>query len=197
MPRDSLEPPPPASAPRTADLFPRFSLTGSLGLASGTFRNLGRLDSVYYSIGPSISWPIFDAGRIRANIRVQNERENQAAAQYEAVVLTSLEEVENAIVAYSQEQTRRENLQVAVDANRRSVELADQLYQKGLTDFLNVLDAQRNLFASENELAQSESSVSIDLVSIYKALGGGWEDLETPPGMAMTRQDTNVNMANQ
>ncbi|HWE04736.1 MAG TPA: efflux transporter outer membrane subunit [Tepidisphaeraceae bacterium] len=181
----------------TADLFPRFSLTGSLGLASGSFRNLGRLDSVYYTIGPSISWPIFDAGRIRANIRVQNERENQAAAQYEAVVLTSLEDVENAIVAYSQEQARHHDLQAAVDADRRAVTLAEQLYQKGLTDFLNVLDAQRNLFASEDNLVQSETSLSADVVALYKALGGGWEDLETPPGMQMNSQDGIVNTANQ
>jgi NodT family efflux transporter outer membrane factor (OMF) lipoprotein len=181
----------------TADLFPRFSLTGSLGLASGTFHNIGRLDSIYYSVGPSISWPIFDAGRITANIKVQNERQLQAAEQYEAVVLTSLEDVENAIIAYSQEQSRRESLQAAVDANRRAVELANQLYQKGLTDFLNVLDAQRNLFASEDELVQSDSRVSADVVALYKALGGGWDSLETPPELQMNPNDTEVTPANQ
>lgn len=159
----------------TADLFPRFSLTGSLGLASGQITNLGRLDAVYYGIGPSVSWPIFDAGRIRANINVQNAREEQALAQYQASILTSLEDVENAIVAYDQEQARHAQLQRAVDANRRAVELADQLYQKGLTDFLNVLESQRNLFASEDQLVQSERNLSSDVVSLYKALGGGWE----------------------
>jgi NodT family efflux transporter outer membrane factor (OMF) lipoprotein len=166
----------------TADLFPRFSLTGSLGLASGQFKSLGRLDSVYYSVGPSVSWPIFDAGRIRANINVQNEREVQAAAEYEAAVLTSLEDVENALVAYSEETARWEELKKAVDANRRARQLAQQLYEKGLTDFLNVLDAERNLFASEDQLVQSERNVSSDVVALYKALGGGWETLEGSEG---------------
>jgi len=179
----------------TADLFPRFSLTGSLGLAAGTFRNLGRLDSVYYSIGPSISWPIFDAGRIRANINVQNEREEQAAAQYEAAVLNSLEDVENALVGYTQEQARHRDLQVAVDSNRRAVDLANQLYQKGLTDFLNVLDAQRNLFASEDSLVQSEQAMSSDVVALYKALGGGWETFEMPQSLQPELE--NVTAANR
>ncbi|HZL35067.1 MAG TPA: efflux transporter outer membrane subunit [Tepidisphaeraceae bacterium] len=166
----------------TADLFPRFSLTGSTGLAAGQFTNLGRLDSVYYSVGPSISWPIFDAGRIRANIKVQNAREEEALAQYQATVLVSFEDVENAIVGYAQEQARHHELQRAVDANTRAVDLATQLYQKGLTDFLNVLESQRNLFASQDQLVQSERSLSSDVVALYKALGGGWEaELGTPP----------------
>jgi NodT family efflux transporter outer membrane factor (OMF) lipoprotein len=181
----------------TADLFPRFSLTGSLGLASGTFKGLGRLDSVYYSVGPSVSWPIFDAGKIRANIRVQNERQDQAANQYEAAVLTSLEDVENALVGYANERARWVELNKAVDANRRAVDLATQLYQKGLTDFLNVLDAQRNLFASEDELVQSERSVSTDVVALYKVLGGGWESFEPTPGEGINPDDQPVTAANR
>jgi NodT family efflux transporter outer membrane factor (OMF) lipoprotein len=181
----------------TADLFPRFSLTGSLGLASGTFKGLGRLDGAYYSIGPSVSWPIFDAGKIRANINVQNERENQAADEYEAAVLTSLEDVENALIGYSQEEARRHELQIAVDANRRAVDLATQLYQKGLTDFLNVLDAQRNLFASEDQLVQSEQLVSTDVVALYKSLGGGWTSQEAAPGTEMNGDEQPVTTANR
>jgi multidrug efflux system outer membrane protein len=162
----------------TADLFPRFSLTGSLGLAAGQFKQLGRLDSVYYTVGPSVSWPIFDAGKIQANIRVQNAREQESLTQYEATVLISLEDVENALVAYSQEQARRQELQRAVDANRRAVDLANQLYSKGLTDFLNVLDSQRNLYAAQDALVQSERNVSSNVVALYKALGGGWEAQE-------------------
>lgn len=165
----------------TADLFPRFSLTGSLGLASGTFHNIGRLDSAYYSVGPSVSWPIIDFGRIRANIQVQTERQGQAADQYTAAVLVSLEDVENALVAYTQEQARYKELKAAVDANERAVSLATQLYQKGLTDFLTVLDAQRNLFASQDQLVQSEQLVSSDVISLYKSLGGGWEYQEQSP----------------
>jgi NodT family efflux transporter outer membrane factor (OMF) lipoprotein len=181
----------------TADLFPRFSLTGSLGLASGAFKGLGRLESVYYSVGPSVSWPIFDAGKIRANIQVQNERENQAANEYTAAVLTSLEDVENALVGYSNERARWMELKKAVDANRRAVDLASQLYQKGLTDFLNVLDAQRNLFASQDELVQSERMVSTDVVALYKVLGGGWETMEASRGAELGPDEQAVTPANR
>jgi NodT family efflux transporter outer membrane factor (OMF) lipoprotein len=159
----------------TADLFPRFSLTGSLGLQSQSFNDLGDYSSRFYSIGPSVSWPIFDAGRIRSNINVQNARQEQAVVRYEQSVLAALEDVENALVGYGKEQQRREQLKRAADANRRSVEMARQLYDRGLTAFLDVLEAQRNLFISEDALVQSEATVSTNLVALYKALGGGWE----------------------
>jgi NodT family efflux transporter outer membrane factor (OMF) lipoprotein len=159
----------------TADLFPKFSLTGALGLESTELRNLPRGDSLFWDIGPTVSWPIFDAGKIQSNIRIQNARQREAVIQYRQAVLTSLEDVENAMTAYQQEQIRRQSLAAAVDANQRAVQLATLLYTKGLADFLNVLDAQRDLFASQDQLVQSEQNVSADLVALYKALGGGWE----------------------
>ena len=159
----------------TADLFPKFSLTGSLGLQSSKISNLLEYSSRFYSIGPSISWPIFDAGRIRANIRVQNAREEQAVATYEQAVLTALQEVEDALVNYTREEARRRTLADAAEANRRAVQLANQLYAAGRTDFLSVLQAQRDLFASQDALVQSNRTVSTNLVTLYKALGGGWE----------------------
>lgn len=162
----------------TADLFPRFSLTGSLGLQSQSFNDLGDYSSRFYSIGPSVSWPIFDAGRIRSNINVQNAKQEQALVRYEQSVLTALEDVENALVGYAKEQQKREQLKRAAEANRRSVEMARQLYDRGLTAFLDVLEAQRNLFISQDALVQSEANVSTNLVALYKALGGGWENGE-------------------
>jgi NodT family efflux transporter outer membrane factor (OMF) lipoprotein len=159
----------------TADLFPRFSLTGSLGLMGEEFRDLGDYGSRFYSIGPSVSWPVFDAGRIRSNIRAADARTEQALVRYEQSVLTALEDVENALLSLVKEQERRKSLGRAVEANRRSVEMATQLYDRGLTDFLNVLDAQRARFLSEDALVQSDRTVATDLVALYKALGGGWE----------------------
>jgi NodT family efflux transporter outer membrane factor (OMF) lipoprotein len=159
----------------TAELFPRFSLTGSLGLQSQSFNDLGEYSSRFYSIGPSVSWPIFDAGRIRSNINVQNARQEQALVRYEQSVLTAFEDVENALIGYAKEQQKREQLKRAAEANRRSVEMARQLYDRGLTAFLDVLEAQRNLFISEDALVQSEATVSTNLVALYKALGGGWD----------------------
>jgi NodT family efflux transporter outer membrane factor (OMF) lipoprotein len=159
----------------TAELFPRFSLTGSLGLQSEDFRDLADSGSRYFSVGPSVSWPIFDAGRIRSNIQVQNARQERALVLYEQSVLSALEDVENALVNYSKEHQRRISLTRAVEANRKAVDMSKMLYDRGLTDFLDVLDAQRALFVSEDALVQSDRTISTDLVALYKALGGGWE----------------------
>lgn len=158
-----------------ADLFPKFSLTGALGLESAKFKSLFNANSNFWSIGPSVSWPIFDAGRIWNNIQVQNALQEQAAVAYEQAVLTALREVEDALVAFDKEQTRRKSLTAAVEANRRSFALATQLYEQGRQNFLNVLDAQRSLYASQDALVQSDRDVSTNLVALYKALGGGWE----------------------
>jgi NodT family efflux transporter outer membrane factor (OMF) lipoprotein len=159
----------------TSDLFPRFSLNGSFGQQSTEFGNLFDSNSNFWSIGPAINWSLFQGGRIRSNIEVQNARQQQALIQYQTTILSSLEEVENALVNYDREQSRRVELANAVAANRRAVELAQQLYERGLVDFLNVLQAQLALFLTEDQLVQSDASVSANLVALYKALGGGWE----------------------
>jgi outer membrane protein, multidrug efflux system len=158
----------------TADLFPRFSLTGSLGLQSSQFSTLVNAGSNFWSIGPSVRWPLLDWGRIRSNIEVQNAREEQALIAYEQTVLTSLREVEDSLIAFIKEQSRRQTLVNAVASNRRAVDLATQLYQQGLSDFLSVLQAQRDLFLSEDAMVQSDLAVSTNLVRLYKSLGGGW-----------------------
>jgi len=159
----------------TSDLFPKFSLTGSLGLQSSRSGELLNYSSRFWSIGPSVSWPAFDAGRIRANIRAADARQERAAAAYEQAVLAAFADVEDALVNYAKEESRRRTLADAADANRRAVRLALQLNDVGKTDFLSVLQAQRDLFASEDALVQSERTVSTNLVALYKALGGGWE----------------------
>jgi outer membrane protein, multidrug efflux system len=112
---------------------------------------------------------------------VQDARTDQQFSTYQQTVLTALEEVENALVAYSREQVRRAQLVEAVEANRQAVALANDLYRNGLSTFLNVLDSQRALFTSQSDLAQSEAAVSTDVVALYKALGGGWESLASAP----------------
>ena len=158
-----------------ADLFPKFSLTGTAGLESISTSDFFNWGSRYWTIGPTMTWPLFAGGRIHANIEVQNAREEQAKGAYELAVLTSLKEVEDALVNYSREQVRRQSLADAVAANQRAVDLSSELYTRGLTPFINVLDAQASLHRSQDDLAQSERTVSTDLVAVYKALGGGWE----------------------
>ncbi|HYY25265.1 MAG TPA: efflux transporter outer membrane subunit [Candidatus Udaeobacter sp.] len=159
----------------TADLFPKFSLTGAAGLQSISAGDWFTGRSRFWSIGPTVRWPIFDAGRIRANIEVRNAQQEQALTQYEKTILTAFEDVENSLVSYSREQARYRSLSQAVAANRRAVEMSNELYTRGLVDFLNVLENQRALYASENDLAQSEAAMASNLVSLYKALGGGWD----------------------
>ncbi len=160
----------------TAELFPKFSLTSLAGFQSLHTSDLFTGGSRFWSAGPSVTWRILDVARVRAGIHVWNAREEQAVAQYEKAVLISLEDVENALVAYAKEQLRYASLNEAVEANRRALELANELYAKGLSDFLSVLDAERSLYLAEDQLVQSEGNISVSLVALYKALGGGWEE---------------------
>lgn len=159
----------------TSDLFPKFSLTGSFGLQSGAVEDLDSYSSRFWSAGPAVRWPLFAAGRIKANIKVQDARYEQALARYDQVVLSTLEEVENALVAYYAEQDRVSALAQSAAANRAAKALTNELYAKGLIDFLGLLEAERSLLASESQLVQSEAAFSISIVTLYKALGGGWE----------------------
>lgn len=158
-----------------AERYPKFSLTGAFGLESVSSADFADAASRAWSLGPAVRWPLFAGGRILASIEVQDARAEQAKLAYEQSLLFALEEVENALVAYLREWDHRRALESAAAAGRKSVALADELYRKGLTDFLDVLDAERELYAAELELAASETTASLNVVALYKALGGGWE----------------------
>ena len=136
--------------------------------------------NAFWSVGPSIDWQIFNAGSVKANIEVQKALTEQAGLAYQKTVLTALQDVENALIAYSKEQQRHKALEDTVAANRKAVDLATQLYAQGQTEFLSVLDSQRSLFAAEDSLVQSTRNLSTDVVALYKALGGGWEETQDP-----------------
>jgi NodT family efflux transporter outer membrane factor (OMF) lipoprotein len=161
-----------------ADLFPKFALTGTAGYQSVSTGDWFSSPSSFWSIGPSVQWKIFDAGRVRAAIRVQDARQQEALAAYERTVLRAFEEVENGLVAYAQEQVRQRSLAAAAASSRRSLDLAHRLYASGLTDFLRVLEAERSLYDAEDQLAQSEKAVSGNLITLYESLGGGWQSYE-------------------
>jgi multidrug efflux system outer membrane protein len=159
----------------TADLFPKLSLSASMGFQSSQSNAWMNWVNHLWSLGPSVSWQVFDAGKIGANIELQKILREQSFITYQQAVLTALQDVENALIASAKEQEHRSKLIEAVAANRKAVDLAMQLYTQGQTDFLNVLEAQRALYASEDSLVQSTGTVSTDLVALYKALGGGWD----------------------
>ena len=164
----------------TAELYPKFSLAGLAGLESVSASDLFRGGSRYFTAGPTISWRIFEGGRIQANIAAADAREEQSLHQYVRAVLTGLRDVEDALVAYGKERSRRDALMEAVEANRRSVVLARDLYVNGVGTYLAVLDAERTRYEAEDTLAQGNEALVVDLIAIYKALGGGWEMADTP-----------------
>jgi NodT family efflux transporter outer membrane factor (OMF) lipoprotein len=170
----------------TADLYPKFSLSGSIGLESLELGDFLEDASHTWKIGPGVSWNIFDAGAVRRNIEVQSALQEQALIQYEASILTALEEVENALVAYYEEQNRRNALKNATEAARKAAQLSEEQYKAGLVDFSDVLDAQRSLLSFEDQLAESNGNVTSNLMRLYKALGGGWNFQAMPAATAET-----------
>jgi NodT family efflux transporter outer membrane factor (OMF) lipoprotein len=167
----------------TADLFPKFSLTGSGGLQNLTQGSLAGLAGSFWSLGPGVTLPIFTAGKIRANIRVQNAVAQQALLAYRQTVLTALQDVESALIAYAKDQPHRAALADAVKSNQTAVDLSMKLYTAGEIEFLNLLTAQHNLYTSEDALVQADRTIDADLIALYKALGGGWQLSGAKPGL--------------
>src|SRR5262245_366770 len=165
----------------TADLFPRFSLTGTLGLAAIDAGKVFTGASRFSSIVPQVVWPIFAGGRILRNSGVQEASQEAAFARYEQTVLGALEEAEDALVAYGEEHGRLQRLAEAVDASQVALTLSRELYLRGLVDFLSVLDNERSLYAAQDQRVQSERTLVVSLIALYKALGGGWEPTEKQP----------------
>jgi multidrug efflux system outer membrane protein len=159
----------------TADLFPRITVLGSIGVEAGSLRGFGQGGIETFSIGPSIFWAAFDLGRVRARIRAADARTEAALAQYEQRVLLALEETENALVDFQRQQARRDLLRTVVQASQKAAGLARLRYQFGVSDFLAVLDAERTRLVAEDLLADSETRTALTLIAVYKALGGGWE----------------------
>ena len=154
-------------------LYPKFYLNGSLGLESVKMQKFIGRGSLYSWIGPSFSWPIFQGGNIVADIKAEEEKMNEAVLKYELALQNAFSETRNAYAAYTQEYHRYQSLQGAVKAARDAVNISQDLYKNGLADFNNVLDAQRSLLTFEESLTISRGQITHDLISLFKALGGG------------------------
>lgn len=160
----------------TADLYPRFFLTGLGGVQSAELSDIVNSSSRVWSISPSVQWNAFSGWRIQSNIDAADSRTKQALSTYQKTILSSLEDVENALTQYVQNQAQRAALREAVQADQRAVDLANDRYKSGIGDFLTVLVNQRELYDAEAQYVQSQTSVTTSLVAVYKALGGGWDD---------------------
>lgn len=170
----------------TAELFPRVNLLGSGGVQGLEFSDLGNMVNRYWSIGPAVHWPILDIGRVLGNIRVQRARHEQALHAYEKTVLSALKDVEDAVVAYREAQTRQERLAKAVQQYGASLEMARSMYRAGTKDYLYVLESQRALLGAREAQVGGDTGVATAAVGLCKALGGCWPD---PSAVAGEGQD--------
>ncbi len=165
----------------TSFLYPRLSLTAAGGFESQGF---GREPVAYRGIweaAPSIAWPLLDVGTVDANVQVQGQATRAQAAHFKQVVLRAIADVDNGLTTYDGERRRLDNLARAVAAAQRSLDLATQRYDRGIIDYLNVLDAERSLYALQDQQAVSENAAVADFVTVCQSLGGGWQGFPPPP----------------
>jgi NodT family efflux transporter outer membrane factor (OMF) lipoprotein len=172
-----------------ADLFPHFTLFGSIGWSTSSsvdgrsnnaeFSDLFRPDSLFFTAGPAFNWDIFNYGRITNRVRVQDARFQQLAVNYENTVLRAAREVEDAMVDFLRSKQSTASLTDAVAASKRSVNLSLLQYREGIVDYQRVIDSQRFLTEQQDTLVSVSGDVDLNLVALYKALGGGWQIRES------------------
>jgi NodT family efflux transporter outer membrane factor (OMF) lipoprotein len=158
-----------------ADFYPRVTLSGSYALQATQLRNVFGWTASTYGLGPSITIPIFEGGRLRRTLELRKGQQQEAAVNYQKTVLQAFHDVDNALIAYRADQLRRDRLAAQVAQSRRALSLANERFRNGLSDFLEVLTAQRTVLQAEQDLATATTAVSTDLIALYKALGGGWQ----------------------
>jgi len=161
------------------DLYPRFSLFGSIGVQSSDTGNsdagdLFSSDSLVFSAGPTFSWDIFNYGRIRNNVRVQDARYQQSLVNYQDTVLRAYQESEDAMIGFAQAQLEAGFREQSTIAAKRSTEIANIQYREGASDFQRVIDTERSLVTQQEQWTAARGSIALNLIALYKALGGGW-----------------------
>jgi len=161
-----------------ADFYPSIRLSGNVGFQSMQLSDFGAWDSRRFGIGPQLSLPIFEGGRLRGVLELREAQQQEAALRYQQVVLRAWHEIDDVLRLYNASQLRRDLLAEAVRQNRIALQTAQQQYVEGAVDFLNVLSVQGALLASEEQWVESSAAVSQALVGLYKALGGGWQSFE-------------------
>jgi NodT family efflux transporter outer membrane factor (OMF) lipoprotein len=175
-----------------AELYPAFNLLGTIGLASLHTGDFFDSDSVTGTAGASFTWNILNYGRIKNNVRAQDARFQELAVNYQNTILRAVQEVEDAMVGFLRTQEQSKFLLSSVQAYKRSVELSLLQYREGLVDYIRVLDTQRFLTQSQEFYIITKGSIVINLVAMYKALGGGWQIRE---GKDFVPEEIRVEMA--
>lgn len=155
--------------------YPSFTLSGSVGVESLMTSNLYTAAANTFFMAVKSAWVLFDSGRIRSNVKIQNALQEQALGSYQASILNALKEVENSLTAYTQEQHRLDALSASVEAGKSALKLANAQYLSGTADFLKVLDSQKSLLTAQTQMVSSEAEVTSNVIRLYKAFGGGWQ----------------------
>jgi outer membrane protein, multidrug efflux system len=169
-----------------AQRFPSLNLAGSFGWQAYSRGALGTADSLVRTVAGTLAGTLFDAGRLRSAVEIRSAVQEQALLSYQAAVLAALEEVENALFASAAAQDRIDALRTAADAASRAAATSRQMYQAGLSDFQRLLDAERARLSAQDALASAQAARLTALVTLYKALGGGWQPAATPPSFSET-----------
>jgi NodT family efflux transporter outer membrane factor (OMF) lipoprotein len=175
-----------------ASFYPDVTLNGAVNLESLHLSNLFTPASTAFGVGPSISIPIFEGGRLRGALALSESRQRQAAVFFQETVLRAWKEVDDALTDYREAQRRRIDVARSVTENQAALQAARQRYSEGAIDFLNVITAQAQLLQSENDLADSDTRIATDLVNLYRALGGGWEVADVAYGADGAPRTTGV-----
>jgi outer membrane protein, multidrug efflux system len=162
-----------------ADYYPHIQLGGFLGFLAGRSNDFGGAQSRAWSIAPSITWSGLNVQRVRSNVKASEARSDAALANYQRTVLQAVEDVDNAIVGYNLQRERVLKLQDQVTNSRHAADLARIRYNEGAADFLLLLDAERTQLEAEDSLADAQAAINLRAVSVYKALGGGWQACAT------------------
>jgi outer membrane protein TolC len=155
-----------------AAYLPRVTIGGGAGYASNTFESLGDAGRPRYAIGPMISWPALNLGRVKAGVDVARAQEAEADAYYRKTRLQAFEEIETSVVTYNKARQSLQYLEAAAGASERAAALARLRFEEGVTDFLPVLDAERTMLEAQDRLAAGRTAATTGLVSLYRALGG-------------------------
>lgn len=157
-----------------SELYPKINLSAFLGLQNMRITDMTPIGKSW-STAASLTLPVLNWGRINSTIKSKQAKSEEAVLAYQAIVLSAFKEVEDALIAYSQEQQRQQSFAQAVAANQLAVDLASERYQKGLTGFIDVLSARQMLYQAQSNLVSSKATLAQNLVVLYKALGGGWQ----------------------
>jgi outer membrane protein TolC len=167
----------------TADLFPQVALVGSIGSQGQGWGTTPSVSKHIWSFGPGAVWPLLDFGAIDAQVDIAHLEARASLVNYRKTILNAVQQVDASLDAYQAQQARLENLSAAMIAGQRAVDLATSRYNRGLTDFLNVVDAERQFYDLQEQYAEAQVTQGEQFVQLYKSLGGGWQNYQAVPAI--------------